>query len=52
MVYMNAESYIKQRKNYLRKITKLFLEREKINKEIKGLRAEQAGWDRNLIENE
>ncbi len=45
---MDYKRYIKYRKEYLKKVTKLFYEREKINQEIKELKKTMASYDRTL----
>ena len=46
---MDERRYIKYRKEYLKKVTKLFYEREGINQEIKRLKKEMESYDKTLV---
>ena len=47
---MDEKRYINYRKKYLKKVTKLFYEREKINQEIKKSKKEMESYDRTLVD--
>ncbi len=46
---MDEKRYIEYRKKYLKKVTKLFYEREGINQEMRRLKKEMAAYDKTLV---
>ncbi len=46
---MDSKRYIKYRKEYLKKVTKLFYDREIINQELKRLKKGMESYDRTLV---
>jgi len=46
---MDERKYINYRKTYLKRVTKLFYEREGINRELKRLKKEMESYDKTLV---